>query len=251
MTIKSKADYEIHIYLLPVGLSRYELYFEPIDDEDLSDVDGSELGVIRGFYARFKEMLAEAKAVRQFNDVPAGSLETTMKRSLLARVRTWFISWIAEVIMEERLLWQLRTKHQALLIYPDDIDHDQAIKISHTSLHKDLDRHRFWLIIDTIMALIFGPLLFFIPGPNLVAYYFVFRSVGHLLSWRGARNGLRHVTWHACQSAPLVQLREIPTLEFSERVHHIRDIEVELGLKHLVAFIERMVARFPVRSQTS
>jgi len=251
MTLKSKTDHEVHVYLLPVGSSQYELYFEPTDDEDLSNVKSSELGAMRVFYSRFKEMLAEAQAVRQSNDDSVVSVETIAKRPLLVRARNWLLSWIAEAIMEERLLWQLRTRHQALLIYPDDIDFEQAIKFSQTSFQRDVDRHRFWLIIDVIMALILGPLLFFIPGPNLIAYYFVFRSVGHFLSWRGARNGLRDITWHACQSASLVQLREILTLEFSERTQHVRAIEAQLGLKHLVAFIQHMGARFPVQSRTS
>ena len=30
-------------------------------------------------------------------------------------------------------------------------------------------------------------LLFLVPGPNVIAYYFAFRMVGHYFSLRGAR----------------------------------------------------------------
>ena len=35
--------------------------------------------------------------------------------------------------------------------------------------------------------------LVLLPGPNLIGYYFVFRVVGHFLSWRGARQALDRI----------------------------------------------------------
>ena len=57
------------------------------------------------------------------------------------------------------------------------------------SSRRDFEKHRFWLTIDALGFIASG-LLFLVPGPNAVAYYFAFRLVGHYLSMRGARQGL-------------------------------------------------------------
>ena len=62
---------------------------------------------------------------------------------------------------------------------------DMAVARSH---------HVRWLIVDTLLFIVSG-VLAILPGPNLVAYYFAFRCVGHLQSWRGARQGMDVVRW--------------------------------------------------------
>ena len=52
-------------------------------------------------------------------------------------------------------------------------------------LRRDHDRHRIWLVVNTVL-LVLSAVLALVPGPNLVAYYFAFRVVGHWLSMRGA-----------------------------------------------------------------
>ncbi len=52
-----------------------------------------------------------------------------------------------------------------------------------------LAKHRRWMIIDGLLVAITGPLFFFVPGPNVISWFFTFRAVGHFLSWRGARKG--------------------------------------------------------------
>ena len=42
-----------------------------------------------------------------------------------------------------------------------------------------------------MVLLIVSGVLALVPGPNVLAYYFAFRVVGHWLSMRGARQGLR------------------------------------------------------------
>ena len=91
---------------------------------------------------------------------------------------------------------------------------------------------------------VLGPLLFVVPGPNLVAYYFWFLAVGHLLAWRGAKHGIGGVKWRTRASAPLVDLRGILELDPDARATHVRDVESVLELEHLAAFVERMVVRF-------
>ena len=46
--------------------------------------------------------------------------------------------------------------------------------------------HVRWLALST-MALVASGVFVLVPGPNLIAYYFAFRVLGHFFSWRGAR----------------------------------------------------------------
>ena len=69
---------------------------------------------------------------------------------------------------------------------------EQVMVLIRRMLQRDYERHRLWLVVDTI-GLIASGLLMLVPGPNLLAYYFAFRVVGHWLSMRGAAQGLQHV----------------------------------------------------------
>ena len=80
-------------------------------------------------------------------------------------------------------------------------------------LNRDLKKHRRWLAIDSVLMVVFGVVLFAVPGPNIVGYYFAFRVVGHFLSYRGATPGLNAVSWTYEPSAPLTELRRLLTLD--------------------------------------
>jgi hypothetical protein len=105
-------------------------------------------------------------------------------------------------------------------------------------LGRDFDRHRFWLVIDSLLFIASGVLVL-VPGPNLVAYYFAFRIVGHFLSLRGARHGLNGVQWTTEPSAPLTALRSAMQLDGEERERHVDDVARALKLEHLARFFER------------
>ena len=159
------------------------------------------------------------------------------------RLRDRLLRWVAEAIAEQRLLWHLRRQHEATLVYPDDLDGPQAMAITRGALQRDFERHRFWLIIDGLTTLALGPLFFLVPGPNLIAYYFLFRTVGHLLSMRGARHGLGHVVWQSSGSSALADLRQTIALAPRQRARQIRDIASRLRLEHFVTFFERTAIR--------
>ena len=82
-------------------------------------------------------------------------------------------------------------------------------------------------------------LLFLVPGPNLIAYYFAFRMVGHYLSIRGARHGLNSVQWNPAGSEALSSLRGAIDLDATGRDERVRQVEAALGLEHLAKFFER------------
>ena len=74
-------------------------------------------------------------------------------------------------------------------------------------------------------------MFFFVPGPNLIAYYFGFRLVGHYLSRRGAKHGLTEVRWQSCENPQLSRLRRVLALEPihergtpEQRAHYLRQV---------------------------
>src|SRR4029077_10197237 len=82
--------------------------------------------------------------------------------------------------------------------------------------------HGLWLIVDGLLFVLSG-LLAVIPGPNLLAYYFLFRLIGHLQSWRGARQADR-LTWTLDADDSLAELEtliELPRAERASRVDAI------------------------------
>lgn len=220
----------IDVYLVPVGASRYELYCEVPDTPD--DVDeGAPKGLWRRMRARFKEMLAEAERERRHpHQSPA--------RSWAGRVKARTMRLVAETIAEQRLLWHLRNETAACLYYPDDVDAEFAESVLRTQLRKDYEKHRFWLIIDALLFILSGALML-VPGPNILAYYFAFRLVGHYFSMRGARCGLSGIAWQTAGSAPLSELRRAISLDPDVRVRRVHEVAAILRLEHLASFFER------------
>lgn len=219
------------VYLVPVGVERYELYCEVADDA--AEEAGEEPA---GFFARLKHrfqvMLAEAERERRLGAPPPED------RGWAARVRARTMRWVAESIAEQRLLWHLRRQSEVCLHYPDDLDEHKAAAILRQQLVRDFDKHRFWLAIDGV-GLVIAAVLTLIPGPNLLAYYFAFRLVGHYLSLRGAKRGLSGVVWQYRPSAPLSELRGLLTLEPGLREGRVHAVAQSLRLEHLVTFFER------------
>ena len=222
------------VYLVPIGRERYELYCEVPDEPDESEeaADAAPDGFIRRMKKRFSAMLAEAERERR-----RGHAEQE-PRGAFARAKALTLRWVAESIAEQRLLWHLRRQSGACLFFPDDLEESQATALVRRQLGRDFEKHRFWLIVDSL-GFVGSGLLFLIPGPNLVAYYFAFRMVGHYFSLRGARQGLDKVTWTSEHSALLSDLRHAIELDSDERERRVHDIAVALKLEHLVKFYKR------------
>ena len=242
MTAAASDVRTLEVYLVPVGMAEYELYCETPEDDDEPDDGPAGRSASRGLYGRFREMMEEAQEARLAKRLAALPADPRVTQPWAVRFRNWVISWVTDAIADWRLLWRLRTRRDATLLHPEDLDGAAALDIARSSLQRDANRHRVWLIIDGVLAGILG-LLFIIPGPNLIAYYFVFRSVGHLLAWRGARNGYGQVVWHTRDSPPLDDLRRILSLDPDERARHVREVEARLELEHLATFVERIVVR--------
>jgi hypothetical protein len=222
------------VFLVPVGPDRSELYCEPPPDFDEGDAD-EHPGWIRRQITRFKQTLAEAEEERRRRERGEPSQATGLWRKLIGK--------IAEAIAEQRLLWHLRHEQSARLVHADDVDQDRAMEMTRAHFSSDYARHRRWAVIDGLLAAIIGPGLFFVPGPNVIAYYFVFRCVGHFFSMRGASHGLHEVNWQAEASSHLSAVRSALDLPHEARRARLDQIAEALGLENFAAFTERVAAR--------
>jgi hypothetical protein len=81
---------------------------------------------------------------------------------------------------------------------------------------------------------------FFIPGPNLVAYYFAFRLIGHLQSWRGARQAMDVIKWSFEPDPGLAELASLIALPRAERAPRVAAIAARLNLPRLPSFFDRV-----------
>ena len=124
-------------------------------------------------------------------------------------------------------------------MYPDDLSFDQATAIISLKLTQEYGRHRVWLVVDARGRAISG-VCAVIPRPNLLAYYFAFRVVGHWLSMRGAVQGMKSIKWRGMPSSPLAELQLVANLDPKDRQQKIQAIATRLKLPNLPSFFKRV-----------
>ena len=222
------------VFVIPVGPDRYELYCEaPVEEPQPA---ANSKGIIGRIRYQFAVMLHQAEARRR-----AGSA-ASRAATRLGRLQDWIMAWVAERIAEQRLLWNLRRENAVVAFHPQDLTFEQAHTLIRRTLQRDWERHRLWLVVDSLLLL--GSIaLILLPGPNVIGYYFAFRVMGHWLSIRGALQGLTNVTWTGQPSEPLTKLRQAASLTGDERRLHVREIAQQLRLQHLPTFFERVAVR--------
>jgi len=228
----------LEVYVIPVARDQYELYVER-HTEPASGASGGLFGRIR---ARFWAFLHD---VEQRDEEHAGQPD---EPGAIARVKAWVLEWAAQRVAEQRLLWRLRGRTEAVAIHPEDMAFDQVLTLVRRVLQRDYERHRRWLVLDGLAflftSIVLGPFFLLIPGvANLPAAYFGFRVVGHCLSLPGARQGLRYVTWSGRPAAPLDTLRDLGAVPAHERDARVHDVAERLQLPQLPRFFERVTAR--------
>jgi hypothetical protein len=177
------------VYLIPLAGGRFELESDAPDESHATA--GAPDGVWRGRLRALEDKWNAAVAVAEGKGASGW----------FARLRDLAIRSAAESIDEQRTLWRLRQAAEATLVHPADVDEAAARDTSRGLLAHARRHHAWWLAIDGL-ALIVSGLLAILPGPNLIAYYFALRVVGHLLSWRGAQRGLGAVSWRARPGRP-------------------------------------------------
>lgn len=223
------------VFVIPIGRDRHELYCEPSGDPEGAAEGMPPTGVLGRLRHRFGVMLRAAEDRPRREAAPES-------RNWLGRIQDRVIRWVAQRITEQRLLWNLRRHTSAVAVHPPDLAFDQVLTLVRRTLQRDYERHRVWLVVDTLGLVLSGPLAL-VPGPNVLAYYFAFRVVGHWLSMRGAAQGLHRVAWSGRPCPPLTELRDVVLLESAARDARVHDIAARLRLPHLTAFVERVAVR--------
>jgi hypothetical protein len=223
----------MNVFLIPIGTSEYELYYEAPDEPVAVNPEvGASAGIFARWRQRFNETLREAEEQRHQDttDEPPG---------LLQRAKRRMMRYVVERIAEQRLLWHLRNVDAATVHVPSDMSADDALKVIKTKFKSDADRHLRWMLVDLVLLAASAPLMF-VPGPNIVAYYFTFGLVGHFLAMRGARRGLSGVAWTMEPSTPLTELRAALSLQEPHRYRRVSDVANRLRLQHLARFFDRI-----------
>ena len=213
---------------MPLGGQRYELYCERHHTGPDEAPTGG--GWFAGMRQKFSTMLRKAEEGED------GEPEST---GLLARLQARMMAWVAERVAEQRLLWNLRGRDAAVVTHADDQPFEQVMEIVRQSLRADHGRHMRWLIVDTLLFVGSG-VFFFVPGPNIIAYFFAFRVVGHWLSMRGAAHGRDTTAWTGRPLSQMTALRAAVARPAHERARAIEPIARELDLHRLTVFVDRM-----------
>lgn len=226
----------MHVFVIPIGRDRYELYCEMTGEPEGEEPDLPPTGIIGKLRHRFTVMLRAAE------DRHRQGGQTVHAEGWLGRFQERTLGWVAERIAEQRLLWNLRRETAVQALHPPDMSFDQVSTLIRRMLQRDYERHRRWLVIDGL-GLIGSAILMPVPGPNMIAYYFAFRVVGHWLSIRGALQGRDHIRWTGRECPPLSELRDAEMLEPTTRDARIQDVAARLRLQHLPTFFDRVAIR--------
>ncbi|MBM3770123.1 MAG: hypothetical protein FJW27_02330 [Acidimicrobiia bacterium] len=214
------------IYLVPARSGRYELYSEAPESEDTGAPPEG----------RFRRWLHRAN--EQWGTLVAQARQGGAT-GWLARLRDRVIGTLAESIAEQRTLWALRSATAVMVLTPSALTVPDARILLMTDLAHARRQHLRGLIVDSVIFVASG-LLALVPGPNLIAYCFAFRCVGHLQSWRGARQGMDGVRWTFRADAALTELQALVDVPRSTRAHRVRAIAERLNLRDLAAFFDRV-----------
>jgi len=224
-------DDDVTIYLVPVGSGRFELYSEAPAEAERAPTDEPD-GFWRRLGHRAHERWREAVQSARQGD-PNGGLFTRARNATVCRM--------AEAIAEQRTLWALRHGSDAELVHPSDLSGADASASRDRILNHARTHHLRWLGVDAVILIASGVFMI-VPGPNVLAYYFAFRVVGHCLSWRGARQGIYATRWRLRAEPALVELGQLAHLSPAARASRVVAIAADLNLPRLAAFFDRTAA---------
>jgi len=226
---------ETVVFLVPLGSARFELYSEPPDDHPVPEPGEAPEGFLLRQLHRLQEHWREAVHTARRREPSA---------TRWGRARDWTVCHIAESIAEQRTLWSLRHGSTATLVYPSNLSEQAAVERRAAILAHARRYHGVWLILDGLLFVASG-LLVLVPGPNVFAYYFGFRMIGHYLSWRGAGHGIDRTQWSTRPEPALDELAALAGEPRDARASRVEAIAEALKLPRLAAFFDR--AAVPAR----
>ena len=225
------------VYLVPAGPGRHVLYCEPAR-EHVASGDRRRRSVWRRLLDAFARVLAVVE--REHDRAGDDGASASPPPGLLARLRSRVLRWMAARVADQRVLWRLQGQTRVRALHPDGLDREGALAAIHRGLRAESRRHGGWLSLDAVFLLL-SLLLVPLPGPNLLGYYFAFRVVGHVLSIRGAHQGLTRVAWDLEASRPLGELAGAAGLPPAERARVVRSVADQLCLPRFPRFCERVL----------
>jgi hypothetical protein len=212
------------VYLVPIARRRHELYTEHNDEEPQVVRDG---GRVQRWMdrasIRWRELVEQARRGRA--------------QGTLGRWRDAVVCRLAESIAEQRTLWALRHCSAVCLVHSSSLSAERARTEMGSIVTAARRHHLRWLIADTLLFVASG-FLAIVPGPNLLAYYFLFRLIGHLQSWRGARQSDR-ISWRFEANDSLAELATLVDVPRAQRAPQVAAIAERLNIPRLSAFFER------------
>jgi hypothetical protein len=225
----------VDVFLIPIGVDRYELYCEVADEDPTGVAPDHDRGFFRGLVRKFRDTLNRIERDRRQHEAEGDD----HAHGWFERLKRSAMRVIAESIAEQRLLWHMRRQHDAVVVHPADIAADAAERVVRKAMQVDFEKHRRWLAIDSVLLTLSAALIL-VPGPNVLGYYFAFRVVGHYFSMRGARQGLDGVVWQHRADQALADLRLLVREDPMERRHRVEAIAARLGLDDLRRFFDRV-----------
>lgn len=221
------------MYLVPIGSGRFELYTEPAEDSAPAAAPHPQASYWRRTIHRLHERWRHAA------HAAAQATRGGETGGRIARARDWLVRRIAESIAEQRTLWSLRAVTAATFVYSSDLSDASASAVRERLLAHARRHHGRWLLINAA-GVALTAVLVLLPGPNVIGYYFLFRVVGHTLSWRGARQGLDRISWRGRVEPALTALGALAHLPRDERAERVSAIADSLRLPRLAAFFDRV-----------
>ena len=172
-------------------------------------------------------MLRAAEARQRGQEVPA-------EDGWFGRLQERLMSWVVERIAEQRLLWNLRNQTAVVAVYPPDLAFDEVMTLIKRTLQRDYERHRNWLIVDTV-GLIASAALTLLRNRICRVLLSVPRRRTLVLD-AGASQGRYRITWTGRPCAALGELRDVVAMAPDVRDERIRDVASRLRLRNLTTF---------------
>jgi hypothetical protein len=138
---------------------------------------------------------------------------------------------------QENVCSTLRHAPSLRLVHPASYDRDEVRERFRSFLQFRERKHRRWMIIDGVLALL-GSLLTPIPGPNVFFLYPAVRTLSHYLALRGVRKSqsLKLLTFEAESVIDRIQ-QNLKNLDNVEK--EIRELENRFDLQDLKNLLTR------------
>jgi hypothetical protein len=198
----------VKIYLLLIDHERFFFYWDPSDaSSDWGEADDSteppRSGVRGWVQAKFHKFSS------------AWNQPHSLAMRWMRRAWDWLHTWGHPDEAMLARLWKARTID---LHHPAARPGDEVRELWQGYLGQQWRRHLVWLIFNGTIAPPAIAILWILPGPNLIGYWFAYRAIHHLLVVGGIRRVRRKVI-----ATELHPVRELDTLierdDFGKATH--------------------------------